>query len=44
MEGKRSAAIGMRNHKVVDYNLEEVFTKREKLDLSLLDLAETLSI
>ena len=44
LEGKRSAAIGMRNHKVVDYNLEEVFTKREKLDLSLLDLAETLSI
>ncbi|MDV6377550.1 6-phosphofructokinase [Sporosarcina sp. GW1-11] len=44
IEGKRSVAIGMRNHKVVDYNLEEVFMKREKLDLSLLDLAQTLSI
>ncbi|GKV66888.1 MULTISPECIES: 6-phosphofructokinase [unclassified Sporosarcina] len=44
IEGKTNVAIGMRNHKVVDYNLEEVFTKREKLDLSLLDLAETLSI
>ncbi|WP_153730649.1 6-phosphofructokinase [Sporosarcina obsidiansis] len=44
LEGKINAAIGMRNHKVVDYNLEEVFSKREKLDLSLLDLAETLSI
>lgn len=44
LEGKKSAAIGMRNHKVVDYSLEEVFTKREKLDLSLLDLAEKLSI
>ncbi|PIC65250.1 6-phosphofructokinase [Sporosarcina sp. P13] len=44
IEGKQSVAIGMRNHKVVDYNLEEVFTKREKLDLSLLDLAQTLSI
>ncbi|WP_301108466.1 6-phosphofructokinase [Sporosarcina sp.] len=44
LEGKTNVAIGMRNHKVVDYNLEEVFTKREKLDLSLLDLAETLSI
>lgn len=42
--GKKSSAVGMRNHKVVDYNLEEVFVKREKLDLSLLDLAETLSI
>lgn len=44
IEGKKSAAIGMRNHKVVDYDLEEVFTKREKLDLSLLELAENLSI
>ncbi|ARD47187.1 6-phosphofructokinase [Sporosarcina sp. P37] len=44
LSGKKSAAVGMRNHKVVDYNLEEVFMKREKLDLSLLDLAETLSI
>lgn len=42
--GKTSVAIGMRNHKVVDYNLEEVFMKREKLDLSLLDLVAALSI
>ncbi|PID03965.1 6-phosphofructokinase [Sporosarcina sp. P2] len=44
LSGKKSSAVGMRNHKVVDYNLEEVFIKREKLDLSLVDLAETLSI
>lgn len=44
LSGKKSVAVGMRNHKVVDYNLEEVFTTREKLDLSLLDLAGTLSI
>ena len=44
ISGKTSSAVGMRNHKVVDYNLEDVFSKREKLDLSLLDLAETLSI
>ncbi|PIC74786.1 6-phosphofructokinase [Sporosarcina sp. P17b] len=44
LSGKTSSAVGMRNHKVVDYNLEEVFIKREKLDLSLLELAETLSI
>ncbi|ARK20588.1 6-phosphofructokinase [Sporosarcina ureae] len=44
LSGKTSSAVGMRNHKVVDYNLEEVFIKQEKLDLSLLELAETLSI
>lgn len=44
IQNKSGAAVGMRNHKVVDYNLNEIFTQGTSIDLDMLTLAEELSI
>lgn len=41
---KTSVAVGMQNHKVVDYNLQSVFESSEELDLSMFKLSTQLSI
>ena len=44
IEGRTSAAIGMQNHEVVDYDLEVVFEKTNNLDMKLYRLSKELSI
>lgn len=44
IEGHKSAAIGMQNHQVVDYNLQDVFEKANKLDMELYKLSKEISI
>lgn len=43
-EGRGGVAIGMQNHQVVDYDLEEVFTAVDHADLSMYKLSKELSI
>lgn len=43
-EKRGSLAIGMQNHLVVDYNLQDVFENEDKLDMKLYQLSKELSI
>lgn len=43
-ENRGGLAIGMQNHKVVDYDLQSVFEGSEHLELSLFELSKQLSI
>lgn len=43
-EKRGSLAIGMQNHLVVDYNLQDVFENEDKLDIKLYQLSKELSI
>ncbi len=43
-EKRGSLAIGMQNHQVVDYNLQEVFKNEANLDMKLYQLSKELSI
>lgn len=44
LEGGSGRAVGIRNHQVVDYDLEEAFAAEHKADLSLYTLSKELSI
>lgn len=44
LEGKTGRAVGIRNHKLVDYDMTEAFKDEHKTDLSLYTLATDLSI
>lgn len=44
LEGKGGRAVGIKNHQVYDYDLEDAFTKKHKADLSLYSLSKELSI
>lgn len=44
LEGKKETAVGMRNHRVVDYPLQEVFEGERVLDETMLKLSKELSI
>lgn len=44
LEGRSGRAVGMKNHEVIDYDLEEAFTKKHKADVSLYTLSKELSI
>ncbi|WP_438311461.1 6-phosphofructokinase [Sporosarcina sp. FA9] len=44
MEGRSGVAVGMRNHLVIDYNLQEVFEGLHELDMSMYKLSKELSI
>ncbi len=43
-ENHSGVAIGMQNHKVIDYDLQSVFENSEQLDLSMYELSKQLSI
>lgn len=43
IEGRVSAAIGMQNHQVVDYDLNDVFTTTNNLDMKLYKLSKEIS-
>lgn len=43
-ENRGGVAIGMQNHKVIDYDLQSVFEGSEHLDLKMFDLSKQLSI
>lgn len=43
-ENRGGVAIGMQNHKVIDYDLQDVFDGSEHLDLNMFDLSKQLSI
>lgn len=43
-ENRGGLAIGMREHKVIDYDLQSVFEGSEHLDLRMFDLSKQLSI
>lgn len=43
-ENRGGLAIGMRNHKVIDYDLQSVFDGGEQLNLNLFELSKQLSI
>lgn len=43
-ENCTGVAIGMQNHKVIDYDLQSVFESSEHLDLSMYELSKQLSI
>ena len=44
LENKGGRAVGVKNHAVVDYDLQEAFTQKHKADLSLYTLSQELSI
>ncbi|MFP3917006.1 6-phosphofructokinase [Lysinibacillus telephonicus] len=44
LEGRSGRAVGIKNHQVIDYDLEEAFTKKHKADVSLYTLSKELSI
>ncbi|MBK3493578.1 6-phosphofructokinase [Viridibacillus sp. YIM B01967] len=44
IENRGGLAVGMRNHVVVDYDLEEAFKKERNTDLSMYTLSKELSI
>lgn len=44
LEGRSGRAVGIKNHQVYDYDLEEVFTKKHRADMSLYSLSKELSI
>jgi 6-phosphofructokinase 1 len=44
LEGKSSRAVGIENNKLVDYDINEILTKKHQLDLSMYTLSKELSI
>ncbi len=44
MQGSGGFAIGMRNHELIEYELQEVFVKSEEKDMSMYELSKELSI
>lgn len=44
LEGKAGRAVGIKNHEVYDYDLQEIFTLKHKADTSLYTLSKELSI
>ena len=44
LENKGGRAVGVKNHAIVDYDLQEAFTQKHKADLSLYTLSQELSI
>lgn len=44
LEGRGGRAVGIKNHQVYDYDLEEAFANKHKADLSLYTLSKELSI
>ena len=44
LEGRSGRAVGIKNHQVYDYDLEEAFANKHKADLSLYTLSKELSI
>lgn len=44
IEGKSGRAVGIKNHQVYDYDLQEIFTTKHKADTSLYALSKELSI
>lgn len=44
LEGRSGRAVGIKNHKVIDYDLKEAFENKHKADLSLYTLSKELSI
>lgn len=44
LEGKTRRAVGIKNHQVYDYDLQEIFTSKHKADTSLFTLSKELSI
>lgn len=44
IEGKGGRAVGIKNHLVVDYDLQEAFEQKHEADLSLYTLSKELSI
>lgn len=44
MAGKGGRAVGICNHELVDYDMEEAFTKKHQSDISLYTLSKQLSI
>lgn len=43
-EGKSGVAIGMRNHDVIEYKLNDVFEQSDELDMNMYKLSKELSI
>lgn len=43
-QGRGSVAIGMKNHQVIDYDLQDVFGKSHELDSAMYKLSKELSI
>lgn len=43
-EGRGNIAIGMQNHQIVDYDLQEVFKDTSKLDMKMYKLSKEISI
>lgn len=44
MEGKAGRAVGIRNHQLIDYDMQEAFKKNHEADVSLYTLMKELSI
>ncbi|CAM5202103.1 ATP-dependent 6-phosphofructokinase OS=Ureibacillus acetophenoni OX=614649 GN=pfkA PE=3 SV=1 [Ureibacillus acetophenoni] len=44
LEGASGRAVGIKNHQVIDYDLDEAFTLQHKAELSLYTLSKELSI
>lgn len=44
MEGRGGRAVGIQNHEVIDYSMEEAFVKQHKSDVNLYTLSKELSI
>ena len=44
LENKGGRAVGVKNHLVVDYDLQEAFKQKHEADLSLYTLSKELSI
>lgn len=44
MEGKTGRAVGVRNHQLIDYDMQEAFKKNHEADVSLYTLMKELSI
>lgn len=44
MDGKSGRAVGVRNHQLIDYDMEEAFKKNHEADISLYTLMKELSI
>lgn len=44
LEGKSGRAVGIKNHQIYDYDLDDVFNNKHKADVSLYTLSKELSI
>ncbi|RUL56421.1 MULTISPECIES: 6-phosphofructokinase [Lysinibacillus] len=44
LEGRSGRAIGINNHQIIDYDIEEVFINKHKADVTLYTLSKELSI